>query len=194
MKNFKVISNIEITKSMEEAIEEKLNKFDKLYKTLEFKVTITYIKERFKVDVLAKLPKYQVKAEALKDNYYDALATAVAKLEKQILKHKDKLIEKRTRAKEDLGKAFIEEETKLEEQVKSSMTSKIQKEKQLDLSADENILTVDEAIFQCELLGHDFFIFSNLDRNKKISVIYLRTQEEGQPKLEDNSYGIINLD
>ena len=41
----------------------------------------------------------------------------------------------------------------------------------------------DEAILQSELLGHDFFVFKNIDE-ECVSVLYKR---------KDSSYGIINV-
>jgi len=42
-------------------------------------------------------------------------------------------------------------------------------------------MSVDDAITQMEMLGHDFFIFQNLETNK-VSVVYIR---------DDKDYGII---
>jgi putative sigma-54 modulation protein len=42
-------------------------------------------------------------------------------------------------------------------------------------------MSVDDAILQMEMLGHNFFVFLNSETNK-VSVIYLR---------EDQNYGII---
>ena len=51
------------------------------------------------------------------------------------------------------------------------------KNKKIDLKP----MTVDDAITQMDLLGHDFFIFLNVETNK-VCVVYLR---------EDYDYGII---
>ncbi|HOF43462.1 MAG TPA: sigma 54 modulation/S30EA ribosomal C-terminal domain-containing protein [Bacilli bacterium] len=42
-------------------------------------------------------------------------------------------------------------------------------------------MSVDDAITQMEMLGHDFFIFQNSETNK-VSVVYIR---------DDKDYGII---
>ena len=51
------------------------------------------------------------------------------------------------------------------------------KEKKVELRP----MSVDDAILQMEMLGHNFFVFLNSETNK-VSVIYLR---------EDQNYGII---
>jgi putative sigma-54 modulation protein len=43
-------------------------------------------------------------------------------------------------------------------------------------------MSVDDAILQMEMLGHDFYIFMNIETNK-VSVVYLR---------EDSNYGVID--
>ena len=40
----------------------------------------------------------------------------------------------------------------------------------------------EEAILQMELLGHDFYVFKNIDKDGKISVLYRR---------KNNDYGIM---
>ena len=54
---------------------------------------------------------------------------------------------------------------------------KIVKTKEVDLE----VMSVDEAMLQAELLGHDFYMFINQD-DHKVSIIYLR---------DDGDYGIM---
>ena len=53
---------------------------------------------------------------------------------------------------------------------------------QLKENIDTKPMSEEEAILQMELLGHDFFVFKNVDE-ECISVLYKR---------KDGNYGIIN--
>ena len=70
---------------------------------------------------------------------------------------------------------FIDFEVSEEEQE----TSKIVKRKEVDTKPMDE----EEAILQMDLLGHDFFIFKNIDTDN-ISVVYKR---------KDGNYGIMNV-
>ena len=71
-----------------------------------------------------------------------------------------------------IGNYFSEVENTIPEEEK-----KVVKEKHVDLT----VMTVDEAIIQLELLGHDFYMFINEDDHKP-TTIYLRN---------DGNYAVI---
>ena len=116
--------------------------------------------------------KYLImRAEAEAEDMFKALDIAVDKLEKQLQRHKKKIntfIKKR----DGIGNYFseLENSTPIEEK-------KVVKEKHVDLT----VMTVDEAIIQLELLGHDFYMFINEDDHKP-TTIYLRN---------DGNYAVI---
>jgi len=116
--------------------------------------------------------KYLImRAEAEAEDMFKALDIAVDKLEKQLQRHKKKIntfIKKR----DGIGNYFSEVENGLPEEEK-----KVVKEKHVDLT----VMTVDEAIIQLELLGHDFYMFINEDDHKP-TTIYLRN---------DGNYAVI---
>ena len=70
-----------------------------------------------------------------------------------------------------MGFAFVESD---EEEINESIV----KRKNIDTKP----MSEEEAILQMELLGHDFFVFKNVDE-ECISVLYKR---------KDGNYGIIN--
>lgn len=116
--------------------------------------------------------KYLImRAEAESDDMFKALDVAIDKLEKQLQRHKKKIntfIKKR----DGIGNYFseIENQAPVEEK-------KVVKEKHVDLT----VMTVDEAIIQLELLGHDFYMFIN-EEDHKPTTIYLRN---------DGNYAVI---
>lgn len=99
---------------------------------------------------------------------YTAIDRATEKLEHQLHKLKTKL-----HRHESNGESTIRLEEPLpisgDEPVVDENVSKIVKTKQFTIDP----ITPDEAVLQMELLGHDFFLFTNIE-NGKSAVVYVR--------------------
>ncbi len=108
-----------------------------------------------------------LRAEAShEDNLYVSIDQALAKLEKQLHKHRTKL-EKRLR-----GDAFKNQEYEYVEEMDEpaqESARKIVRNKTFPVRP----MSVDDAILQMELLGHSFFVFVNADTDRT-NVLYLR--------------------
>ena len=107
-----------------------------------------------------------LRAEASnEDNLYVSIDQALAKLERQIHKHRTKL-EKRLRAD-----AFKNKEFEYVEEMDdtASEARKIVRYKSFPVRP----MAVDDAILQMELLGHGFFVFVNAETDRT-NVLYLR--------------------
>ena len=104
---------------------------------------------------------------------YGSIDLVVDKIERQIRKNKTK-IEKKNRSKSSTSKIFtdalVEESVALEKVVRT---------KTIDIEPME----LDEAILQMELLGHDFFIYKDVEDNTT-NVIYRR---------EDGDVGLLEV-
>lgn len=98
------------------------------------------------------------------DNLFKAIDSALAKLEKQILRHRTKL-EKSLRPDVDPNEIpeFIEE-APLEEAGREVVRRK---------TFPVRPMSVEDAALQMELLGHSFFVFVNVDTHVT-NVLYLR--------------------
>ncbi len=95
------------------------------------------------------------------DNLFMAIDSALAKLEKQILRHRTKL-EKRLREDADLSETeFIEDPGEGEKEIVRHKTYPMRP------------MSQEDAILQMELLGHNFFVFVNQD-TEQVNVLYLR--------------------
>ena len=108
-----------------------------------------------------------IRAEASHDdNLYICIDQALAKLERQIHKHRSKL-EKRLRvdAFQDMELEYISEPLESQEVV----ARKVVRHKTFPVRP----MNLEDAIFQMELLGHDFFVFVNSETDRT-NVIYLR--------------------
>ena len=123
------------------------------------------------IEVTIPTPKFTLRAETAHEDLYAAINLSVDKLERQIRKNKTKLKKK---FKDALRYEMMEEmeEKDPEEELL------ISKRKTIDLKPMDE----EEAILQMELLGHDFFIFKNVDTDN-ISIVYKR---------KDGKYGIID--
>ncbi len=169
-------NKVTITKAMKSQIEEKLSRIDKYFENPE---SITaYV--NIKVDKLSQIievtiptKKFTLRAEESHEDLYSAIDLVVDKLERQIRKNKTRLNDKYKNLDVlELNLNFDVNEDEVEDK-------KIVKRKNIEMKPMDE----DEAILQAELLGHDFFVFKNVDE-ECVSVLYKR---------KDSSYGIINV-
>ena len=106
------------------------------------------------------------------DSIYDAVDLVTDKLEYQMSKLKGKL-ESRYKENKALKLEFVPEPE--DEDFEEEMT--IVRRKQVELTP----MVAEEAVLQMEMLGHDFFVFLDMDTND-VSVVYKR---------KGNAYGLI---
>ena len=148
-------NKIEITDSIRNYIEEKIGKLDKYFDRPEDISANVVIKENGifqKIEVTIPIKKAILRGEESDRDLYAAIDFVSDKLERQIRKNKTKMRHKNNKENYDL---FIDFEVSEEEQE----TSKIVKRKEVDTKPMDE----EEAILQMDLLGHDFFIFKNID-------------------------------
>ena len=100
------------------------------------------------------------------DNLYICIDQSLAKLERQIHKHRNKL-EKRLRT--DAFKTIELEYTPEIIENEGDENRKVVKHKFFPVRP----MSVEDAILQMELLGHDFFVFVNSETDRS-NVLYLR--------------------
>lgn len=99
------------------------------------------------------------------DNLFMAIDQALAKMERQIHRHRTKLGKRlREDAFSDFTPEFIEEEQATEE-----TEPRIVRHKTFPVRP----MSVEDAVMQMELLGHSFFAFVNIDTDRT-NVLYLR--------------------
>ena len=97
------------------------------------------------------------------DNLFLAIDKALAKMERQIRKHRTKLGKNLREEIPDVPE-YIEEETEGEEKER-----KVVKHKTFPVRP----MSVEDAAIEMELLGHNFFVFVNIDTDRT-NVLYLR--------------------
>jgi putative sigma-54 modulation protein len=106
-----------------------------------------------------------------RENFYEAVDLVSEKLERQVRKHRTKLYRKfRHQGLKTLIMEMGEDNKKEDEPT-------IVKTKRFLMKP----MPVEEAILQLNLLGHDFFVFSNAE-TEQVNVLYKR---------KDGNYGLI---
>ena len=106
---------------------------------------------------------------------YKSIDLVVAKLERRIRKQKTKLSR---RNNESLRFKTFDEVAVEDELIEEN--GKVVKTKKFGIKP----MSVEEAILQMELVGHNFFVFQDADENK-IAVVYKR---------KDGDYGLLEPD
>ena len=154
--------------SFKEHAEKKLQKIDRFFgDEASAKVTATVEKTSQTVEITVNNDGLIFRAQAKAENMNEALDNCVDLLIRQIRKNKTKL-EKRLRSGAFDGYQGLEDEEPEFELVRT---------KSIPIKPQ----SVDEAILQMNMLGHQFYMFRN-SANDSVAVVYRR---------EDGGYGLI---
>ncbi len=164
---------VEVTEPIRNYIEEKIGRLDKYFEnpteiTATVVVRIRGIEQI--VEVTIPVQKIILRAEESHNDLYAAIDIVSDKLERQIRKNKTRM-NRRTSKGEDLGFDLSFEDIKEEED------STIVRRKQIEMKP----MSEEEAILQMNLLGHEFFVFRNVESGD-VDILYKR---------KDGNYGII---
>ena len=160
----------ENTEAIKEYIEAKLSRLDKYIKDSENIEAVVLTKKegrRYKIEVTVPTKDFTLRNEVVDDDLYAAIDLVIDKLERQVRKNKEKLNKKKKVIEDfeiDIEDNFMEEEV-------------IVKRKSIELKPIDE----EEAILQMELLGHNFFVYKDIETGK-ICVLYKR---------KNGNYGII---
>lgn len=163
---------INVTDGLKGYVEKKISKLSKFFSDdTNVQATLSVQKDDHIVEVTIYHEGMIFRAEIRDADMYAAIDKVIDVLERQIRKHKTKL-EKRLKSgafSEDTDFAPIDEEEEF----------KVVKVKKYE----NKPMSVDEAILQMNLLGHEFYIFNNAETMDK-EVVYKR---------KDGNYGLIEL-
>ena len=167
--------NIEVTPALIEYAEKRLSKLDKHFddKT-DVQVVLSVTREDHIVEVTVNLNGLMLRAEESTGDMYASIDMVVEKLERQIKKYKTRM----NRSLRQRGlRMMSEKHAALEAEERSGEEPRIVRTKRFTLKP----MTVEEAILQMDLLGHNFFVFSSAE-SEAVNVIYRR---------RDGHYGLI---
>ncbi|ACI19459.1 ribosome hibernation-promoting factor, HPF/YfiA family [Dictyoglomus thermophilum] len=169
-----VSKNVNITDNLQQYAEKKLSRLSRFFDNIE-NIEVLFSEEdwkdgskRHRVEVTIKANGRIIKASEANQDFRTSIDLVVDKLETQLKRLKEKLVDKGRRA-ESIREILAEKEVEEKPQVV--------KVKRFLLKP----MDVEEAILQMELLGHDFFIFRDAETDR-IGVVYKR---------KDGKYGLI---
>lgn len=169
--------NLEVTDAIRDYVEKKLRRLERYFEaplTSDVYVTLSVLKGYQAVEVTIPLSGVLLRAEERNNDMYASIDLVVDKLERQIRKHKTKANRqirqeggKRDLFRVDTSSAYVDEEDDFE----------LVRNKRFTLKP----MDVEEAILQMNMVGHNFFVFSNMDTDQ-VNVVYKRN---------DGKYGLI---
>ena len=163
--------NIEVTDALKQAIYEKLERIEKFFgEDTAAQVTLSVDKDRQKIEVTIPMKGHTIRAEQASDNMYVSIDLVVEIIERQVTRHKKKLIDKEQDAAY-LQNSFVEEETDEDDEIKIVRCKKFAVKP----------MYPEDACIQMDLLGHNFFVFRNAETDK-VNVVYKR---------RGNTFGLI---
>jgi putative sigma-54 modulation protein len=134
------------------------------------------------VELTARTKGHHIRAEGSGQDHRGAVDVAVARFERQLTRYKTRVVDRSRRAKPPLLNGQVPAETvpvgEAEQQARIVRTKRFALQPMLP----------EDAAWQLELLGHEFFLFSNA-ANGRCSVVYRRRDgdlglieaEEGPP-------------
>ena len=169
-------NNAEVSETIRAYVEKKVGKLGRYLPTLdEGKVEISregakLPEQRFTVQVTLDSRGLLIRAQEKSKDMRTAIDKVVDVLSKRIERYKGKLYDK-TR-----GVSFARQGAAVEEE-EIEVPKRVVKTKRFLVKP----MTVDEAISQMELLGHDFFLFLDAD-TERLNLLYRR---------DDGNYGLI---
>lgn len=170
--------NLEVTEALRDYVVSKLEKIEKYFQAdqeLDARVNLKIYREKTaKVEVTIPLGSITLRAEDVSQDMYGSIDLVTDKIERQIRKNKTK-IERKNRNKKSTSQLFTDA---VVEEVEAA-PAKVVRSKQIDLKP----MDLEEALLQMDLLGHDFFIYTDVEDNTT-NVLYRR---------EDGDVGLLEV-
>ncbi len=169
--------NYDASDKLKSVIDKKVQKLDKFFdEDTRIKIALKKGNTRstddlYTLELTIMLDGAVLRAEVTSDNMYNNIDLALPKLEKQIIRHHKKL--------ESKSKKFRARDMSFQEVVEEQP----EEEKMLVRSKCYTLvpMSIDDAIEELELVGHNFFVFLNKSTDS-INVLYVRN---------DGNYGLI---
>ena len=181
MLNFNIRGeNIEVTPAIREYVESKIEKVERYFnEDLSANANVNlkvYNDRQTKVEVTIPMKNLTLRAEERHNDMYAAVDLIVDKLERQIRKHKTK-VNRKFRDREGVGVYFATATQAGPATESSEEEYTIVRTKQFDLKPMDQ----EEAVLQMNMLGHDFYIFTDAESDAT-NIVYKR---------RDGKYGLI---
>ena len=156
----------------------KISKLERLFKSeAEAYVTFSLERGRFLAEITIQNNGMFYRASELTNDMYASVDSGVAAIERQIRRNKTRLEKKLREGALEMDVLPVYAPADEEE----ADEFKIERRRSFSIKP----MGVEEAILQMNLLGHEFFVFRNMDEDEAVSVVYKRKQD---------GYGLITDD
>lgn len=161
----------EITDSVKEYAAKKIEKLDRFFSN-DANALVKFRQERgrYIVEATVQTGKLYFRAEQTTSDPYASIDNVVDVIERQIRKNK-------TRLEKRLREGAFEKNADNSEQIPEE-DFEVVRRKRFEVKP----MTLEEAILQMNLLGHEFFAFKNVEEGGRLAVVYKR---------KDTGYGLI---
>ncbi|MCS7263655.1 MAG: ribosome-associated translation inhibitor RaiA [Armatimonadetes bacterium] len=161
-----VTHDIQLAGEFQEHAQKSIDSLRKIYPNMqEAEVEVRKERGRFIVEVTLKIARYLLRAQEKAHSLRSAFDKAMDKIDRQLHRHKERLIDRRRHSKPVA--ALATDLTPVFQIPVSDFT--IVRTKKFSVKP----MTLDEAIVQMDLLGHDFFVFVNAETGQ-VNVLYKR--------------------
>jgi putative sigma-54 modulation protein len=161
--------NLEITEALRAYAEEKVQRLTRYLESIvSATVVLSVEKHRHIAEVTLRVRELTIRAEEHTEDLYSSIDLVVEKLERQILRYKERIVAHVSRTG---GRGEREVEAA------GGELPRVVKMKRFAVKPAE----VEEAILQMDLLGHNFYVFRNSSTDE-VNVLYRR---------QDGHYGLI---
>ncbi len=163
--------NVDVTEALRDYAEKKVAKVSKFFEKSPIGAQVTMSTERGKhiVDITVQVDGLLLRGEEKTGDMYGSIDGAVEKIERQVHKFKTRI----NRRLREENQVVLTPVTAQEE----APAPVIKRTKRFAIKP----MSVEEAVMQMDLLGHDFYVFSNSD-TEEVNVVYRR---------KDGNYGLI---
>lgn len=155
--------NIAVTEGLKTAVEDKLGKLERYFTPeTEISVTLSVEKDRQKIEVTIPVKGSIIRSEQVSNDMYVSIDLVEEVIERQLRKYKNKIVDKQQEST-NFQKAYLDKDYEEDEEVKIIRTKKF----------GIKPMYPEDACLQMELLGHNFFVFSNAETDE-VNVVYKR--------------------
>lgn len=163
--------NLEITTELREYAEKKVAKIGKFFEhnPVGAQVTLSTFRGQEIAEITVQINGLLLRSEEKSHDMYGSIDGAVEKIERQVHKFKTRINRKLHKNRVTLESVQWQEEEAAPPQIKRIKRVPVKP------------MNPEEAVMQMDLLGHDFYVFSN-DNTAALNVVYRR---------RDGNYGLI---
>lgn len=174
--------NVQVTPALREHSERRISKLQRYFddgRPLRADVVISTEREHHIAEVTIQVGSLLVRGVAKTDDMYVSIDSAVDRIARQVRKYKTRInrkLQEGPKTAQAVAMATAESGT----EDKEAEEPRVVRVKRFAFKP----MTVDEAILQMELLGHDFFVFTEAS-TEEVNVLYRR---------RDGNYGLIEPD